>query len=73
MASLLDSFSDCGVITSIACDDDTHRRLVDMGMLGVKYRVKSRRSGAMLVCYGDFSAVTRNELAAEITVRESHS
>lgn len=59
-----------GVIVSVGCDDDTHRRLVDMGLVGAEFTVKARRSGAALVDYGDFSAVTREALAREITVRE---
>ncbi len=59
-----------GVIVSVGCDDDTHRRLVDMGLIGADFYIKSRRGGAALIDYGDFSAVTRNALAREITVRE---
>lgn len=68
MASLLDCLGTSGVIRSIGCDCDTHRRLVDMGILGATYNIKSCRRGGTLVDYGDFSAVTRDELAKEIEV-----
>ncbi len=59
-----------GVIKRIGCDAETHRRLVDMGLIGAVFGVKVRRKGGALVDYGDFSAVTRNDLAAEIEVGE---
>ncbi len=59
-----------GVIVSVGCDDDTHRRLVDMGLVGALFCVKARRGSAALVDYGDFSAVTRAAIAREIEVRE---
>ena len=70
MASLFDCLGASGVIKSIGCDGDTHRRLVDMGLLGAAYVIKARRGGGTLVDYGDFSAVTRDALAREIEVEE---
>lgn len=71
MASLLDSAQKSGVIKRIGCDSDTHARLVDMGILGATYRIKAVRKGCALVDYGDFSAVTRDELAREIEVERA--
>ncbi len=68
--TLFDSPKPCGVIKAIGCDEATHRRLVDMGLLDAKYRVKARRRGAVLVDYGGFSAVTRKELAESIEVSD---
>ncbi|MDE7463994.1 MAG: ferrous iron transport protein A [Clostridiales bacterium] len=70
MASLFDCLGTNGVIKSIGCDGDTHRRLVDMGLLGASYAIKARRNGGALVDYGDFSAVTRFRIAREIEVEE---
>lgn len=70
MASIFDCSGADGVIKSVGCDDDTHRRLVDMGLIGASYHIKARRRGAALVDFGDFSAVTRDELSKQIEVEQ---
>lgn len=55
--NVLDGFNNSGVIEAIGGDADTHRRLVDMGLLGAEYSVKARRKNAALIDFGDFSAV----------------
>lgn len=59
-----------GKITSIGGDDETHRRLVDMGLVGLDYAVSARRGKAVLVDFGDFSAVVRDDVAKLIGVSE---
>ncbi len=59
-----------GKITRIDGDGDIHRRLVDMGLMGMSYTVVGRRGGAALVDLGDFSAVVRNGVAKYIGVSE---
>ncbi|MCH5162843.1 MAG: hypothetical protein J1G38_05080 [Clostridiales bacterium] len=70
MASIFDSENNSGVIKSVGCDGDTHRRLVDMGLLGATYRIKAKKRGSALIDFGDFSAVTRDELSRSIEVEQ---
>lgn len=69
MASLSDGNISQGVIVSIDGDKETHRCLVDMGLVGASFAVKSKRKSGLLVDYGDFSAVTRIDVAKIINVR----
>lgn len=57
MNNVFDGLNNSGVIEAIGGDADTHRRLVDMGLLGAKYSVKARRKNAALIDFGEFSAV----------------
>lgn len=66
--TLSDSPRDSGKIARIGGDADTHRRLADMGLLGASYTVTVRKKHAVLVDYGEFSAVTDNETASVIFV-----
>ncbi len=57
-------------IVAIGGDFCTHRRLVDMGLLGMSVRINARRGGATLINFGEFSAVVDNRIAEQITVVE---
>lgn len=57
-----------GTVTAVGGDDQTHRRLVDLGLLGAKYTIKARRKSAVLVDYGDFSAVSSADVSSMIVV-----
>lgn len=60
---------DRGVVRAIGGDADTHRRLVDMGLLDVGYDVRFKRKRSMLVEFrGEFSAVLTSAVAAQIEV-----
>ena len=62
---------DSGTIRAIGGDADTHRRLVDMGLLDVGYGVRCKRKRSMLVEFcGDFSAVVASSVAAQIEVNK---
>ncbi|MCM1368187.1 MAG: hypothetical protein NC184_05225 [Roseburia sp.] len=55
--TLFDRNVNSGFIRSIGGDEQTHRRLVDMGLLDARFTVRSRRENALLADFGDFSAV----------------
>ncbi len=58
------------LIAAIGGDLSTHRRLVDMGLLGMSVRAIAMRDGATLISFGEFSAVVGKEIAEQITVVE---
>lgn len=68
--TLYDFSGSNGAVTAIGGDEDTHRRLVDMGLLGAEFTLKARRRGGAMFDFGDFSAVVGSDTAKEITVRE---
>ncbi len=57
-----------GVVTAVGGDEQTHRRLVDLGLLGARYTVEAKRKRAVLVDYGEFSAVSGADVASMIFV-----
>lgn len=62
---------DGGTVRAIGGDRETHRRLVDMGLLDVAYDVKFKRKRSMLVDFrGEFSAVVTSAAAAQIEVNK---
>lgn len=69
--TLSDAHGTRGRIVNIGGDDQTHRRLVDMGLIGARYTVCARRGSALLVDFGDFSAVVGKEASKIIGVSES--
>lgn len=71
--TLFDCSSDNGSVKAVGGDAETHRWLVDIGLLGAKFIVKSRKKNAVLVDFGDFSAVVCGNAAKCIEVVESKS
>lgn len=60
-----------GNVRSIGCDRETHRRLVDMGLLGGSYRVRAKKKKSLLADFADeFSAVIERATAEQIEVIE---
>ena len=68
--TLSGAHSNTGKIIGIAGDDETHRRLIDMGLVGLSYTVSARRGKALLVDFGDFFAVVRDDVAKIIGVSD---
>lgn len=72
------TLSDCkagssGKIAAVRGDADTHRRLVDMGILDGEYLVRAVRGGARLVEFcGEFSIVAAQPIATQIEVTRHH-
>lgn len=68
------TLSDCkagsaGKVAAVRGDVDTHRRLVDMGILDGEYLVRAVRGGAWLVEFlGEFSVVAAKPIATQIEV-----
>ena len=61
-----------GYIMSVGGSEKTHRRLVDMGLLGARFYVRARVGRSMLVDFDDsFSAVIEYALAQQTEVKES--
>ncbi len=61
---------DSGTVHKITADDpDTHRRLVDMGLIGADVRVRAKRRRSILVDFSDsFAAVLEADTADRIEV-----
>lgn len=59
-----------GKVTAVGGDGDTHRRLVDMGLIDAEFCVRARKKAGALVDYGDFCAVTGETVARKIFVTE---
>ena len=59
-----------GSVTQIVGGDKTHRRLVDLGLLGAFYRVRARNAHSVLVDFGSVSCVIQSNIAANIKVLE---
>lgn len=58
-----------GYIVSVGGSEKTHRRLVDMGLLGARFYVRARVGRSMLVDFDDsFSAVIEYALAKQTEV-----
>lgn len=64
------SLHSCGTVTAIGGDGQTHRRLVDLGLLGATYRVRAKNARLMLVDFGAVSAVVEARIAANIEILE---
>lgn len=62
-----------GVVTAVGGDDSVHRRLVDLGLLDARYTKTASRKNAVLVDYGEFSAVSDAEISGVIFVEPVHS
>lgn len=61
-----------GRITAVGGDGTTHRRLVDMGLLGSTFTVRARTKRSVLAAFGiGFAAVIPVETAAEIEIIET--
>ncbi|MCH5165470.1 MAG: hypothetical protein J1G01_03610 [Clostridiales bacterium] len=61
-----------GVVGAIRGDLETHRRLVDMGLLGVEYLVRAKKKQSLLSDFGSqFSAVVQSSVAEQIEVIEN--
>ena len=71
--TLFGSSSDDGIITDIGGDAETHRRLVDLGLLNARYLIKARRKGALYVYFENgghgFCAVVEAKVAKRLEVR----
>ncbi len=59
-----------GKVTAVGGGGDTHRRLVDMGLIDAEFGVRARKKAGILVDYGDFCAVTGEDTARLIYVVE---
>lgn len=60
-----------GIITGIDGDAVTHRRLADMGLIGATFRIRARKSQAVLVDFDTLSAfVIERKIAEHITAVE---
>lgn len=72
--TLLDSTSDIGRIQRIEGDDAVRTRLVDMGLIGTRYKIRIKKGGAMLIdFFGEswqFSAVVDQRVAKRFFVIE---
>ena len=72
--TLLDSTTDIGKIVRIDGDDAVRTRLVDMGLIGARYKIRIKKSGAILVdFFGEswrFSAVVDQRVAKRLFVVE---
>lgn len=70
--TLFDSPNDDGMITAINGDAETHRRLVDLGLLNARYRIKARRKSAVCVYFENgvhgFCAVVEAGIAKRLEV-----
>ena len=64
------SVASSGKITRIDGSAETHRRLVDLGLLGASYRVRARNRHSVLVDFGATSCVIQSDVAANIKVLE---
>lgn len=69
------SLSDCsvqssGTVIEIGGGARTHRRLVDLGLLGCSYRVRAKTKQSMLVDFNGVSAVIALDVAEKITVTD---
>lgn len=63
-----------GIVVGIGGDMQTHRRLVDMGLLGCEYGVRAKRKQSMLVEFRrEFSLVVTSSVAREIEVKQSEN
>ncbi|MCH5157828.1 MAG: hypothetical protein J1F33_01400 [Clostridiales bacterium] len=63
---------DCssGRIRLVGGDVDTHRRLVDLGLIGSNVVVKARVSSAVLVDFGQFRASVGKDTAKQIIISD---
>ena len=66
---------DCGVgftgtVTRIGGGEDTHRRLVDLGLIGAFLHVRAKNKHSVLVDFGSSSCVIQSTVAANIEIRE---
>ena len=68
--TLFDFEGQRGKVTAVGGDGDTHRRLVDMGLIDAGFTVRARKKVGALVDYGDFCAVTGDDIAKQIFVIE---
>lgn len=59
-----------GRISSIGGDSDTHRRLVDLGLIGAAVSVKAKVKTAVLVDFGEFRASVGENTAKQIIVSD---
>ena len=59
-----------GYVTQIGGGAETHRRLVDLGLIGAFYRVRARNRHSVLVDFGPTSCVIQSSVAANIEIRE---
>lgn len=64
------SVNSSGIVSDIGGTAETHRRLVDLGLMGAVYRVRARNSHSVLVDFGAVSAVIQSNVAANIKVLE---
>ncbi len=66
--TLYDCTAPTAVITAVGGDLKTHRRLVDMGLLGSAVEIAYRRGDSLLCRFGDFSATLGKDTAKMIYV-----
>lgn len=70
--TLFDSTENDGMITAISGDAETHRRLVDLGLLNARYRIKARRKSALYVYFENgghgFCAVVEAKVARRLEI-----
>ena len=59
-----------GYVAHIGGGYETHRRLVDLGLLGASYCVRARNRHSALVDFGAVSCVIQSSVAANIEIRE---
>lgn len=64
------SVNSSGRVSEIGGGENTHRRLVDLGLNGASYRVRAKTARAVLVDFGPISAVIQADVAANIKVLE---
>ncbi|MDE6029402.1 MAG: ferrous iron transport protein A [Clostridiales bacterium] len=64
------SVNGSGTVTQIGGGDATHRRLVDLGLLGARFHVRARNKHSVLVDFGPMSCVIQSSVAANITILE---
>ncbi len=73
------TLSDCEMygeytVAAIGGDVETHRRLVDMGLLGLTATVRARKKSSLLADFGsDFSAVVHTTIANSIEVKSNRA
>lgn len=59
-----------GEIAEIGGGENTHRRLIDLGLMQSGFRVRAKTKQSVLVDFGGVSCVIRANVAANIQVHE---